>query len=91
MATTVHVHDDDHGARYGHEHEHGRGLWSKVKHVLTHKELSVLVATGQIASRAKAPARVAEPYEKAAFLDPEDTAVGVSTLAKKVLAAAAKG
>lgn len=35
MATTVHVHDDDHGARYGHEHEHGRGLWSKVKHVLT--------------------------------------------------------
>jgi A/G-specific adenine glycosylase len=60
----------------------------QVKHVLTHKELRVLVAVGELEGRVKAPKRVAAPYEKAAFLDPEAAGVGVSTLARKVLAAA---
>jgi A/G-specific adenine glycosylase len=59
----------------------------QVKHVLTHKELRVLVAVAEIQGRAKAPKMVAAPYEKAAFLDPEEAGVGVSTLARKVLAA----
>jgi A/G-specific adenine glycosylase len=60
----------------------------QVKHVLSHKELLVLVAVGEIEGRAKAPKMVAAPYEKAAFLDPDEAGVGVSTLARKVLAAA---
>jgi A/G-specific adenine glycosylase len=60
----------------------------QVKHVLTHRELQVAVAVGEVGGRAKAPRVLSAPYEKAAFLDPEEAAVGVSTLARKVLAAA---
>jgi A/G-specific adenine glycosylase len=62
----------------------------QVKHVLTHKALAVRVAVGRVKARSRPPAELAEPYEKAAFLDPEAAGVGVSTLARKILAAAAE-
>jgi A/G-specific adenine glycosylase len=60
----------------------------KIKHVLSHKELRVAVATGAVAGQTRAPTQLGAPYEKAAWLDPEAADVGISTLAKKVLAAA---
>ncbi len=60
----------------------------KVKHVLSHKELRVAVATGTVAGKTKAPMKLVAPYEKAAWLDPDAADVGISTLARKVLAAA---
>nr|AYM54074.1 A/G-specific adenine glycosylase [Byssovorax cruenta] len=63
----------------------------RVKHVLTHKELAVRVAAGEAPAKAKAPRSMVAPYEKATFLDPEGAGVGISTLARKVLASAAKG
>ena len=60
----------------------------KVKHVLSHKELRVAVATGTIAGKTSAPAPLGAPYEKAAWVDPEAADIGISTLARKVLAAA---
>jgi A/G-specific adenine glycosylase len=59
----------------------------KVKHVLSHKELRVSVAAGALEGKAKAPATLAPPYEKAAWHDPDDAEIGISTLARKVLAA----
>jgi hypothetical protein len=46
---------------------------------------------GEAPAKARAPMAMAAPYEKAAFLDPEGAGVGISTLARKVLASAAKG
>ena len=60
----------------------------KVKHVLSHKELRVAVAAGTFEGKAKAPSKLGAPYEKAAWLDPDDAEIGISTLARKVLAAA---
>ncbi len=59
-----------------------------VKHVLSHKELRVAVVAGTIPGKTKAPAVLGAPYEKAAWLHPDDAEIGVSTLARKVLAAA---
>jgi A/G-specific adenine glycosylase len=59
-----------------------------VKHVLSHKELRVAVAAGTIPGKTKAPTGLGAPYEKAAWLHPDDAEIGVSTLARKVLAAA---
>ena len=64
------------------------GEAGKVKHVLSHKELRVTVAAGTIAGKTKAPTELGAPYEKAAWLDPDDAEIGISTLARKVLAAA---
>jgi A/G-specific adenine glycosylase len=66
----------------------GLAAAGKVKHVLSHKELAVLVATAEIAGKPRAPRSLAAPYEKALWLDPDDAAVGVSTLARKIIAAA---
>jgi A/G-specific adenine glycosylase len=60
----------------------------KIKHVLSHKELRVTVAAGTFAGKPKAPRKLVAPYEKAAWLDPVDADIGISTLARKVLAAA---
>jgi A/G-specific adenine glycosylase len=65
------------------------GEAGKIKHVLSHKELRVTVVAGTIAGKTKAPTALVAPYEKAAWLDPDDADVGISTLARKVLAAAA--
>jgi A/G-specific adenine glycosylase len=62
----------------------------QVKHVLTHKELRVRVASGAVSARAALPATLAPPYEKAMWIDADDTSVGVSTLARKILALATK-
>lgn len=61
----------------------------QVKHVLTHKALAVRVAAGQVKASARPPDRITEPYEKASFLDPVTAGVGISTLARKILTAAA--
>ena len=65
------------------------GEAGKIKHVLSHKELRVTVAAGTITGKTKAPTALVSPYEKAAWLDPDDAEIGISTLARKVLAAAA--
>ena len=59
-----------------------------IKHVLSHKELRVTVVAGTIPGRTKAPTGLGPPYEKAEWLDPDDAEIGISTLARKVLAAA---
>ena len=59
----------------------------EVKHVLSHRALQVLVVAGSV-ERAWRDRRLdAAAYERAAWLAP-DAALGVSTLARKVLAAA---
>lgn len=61
----------------------------RVGHVLTHRELDVIVCRGQGRPVAILDAPTTEPYEKLAWLPREPTGIGISTLAKKVLAAAA--
>jgi A/G-specific adenine glycosylase len=68
----------------------------RVRHVLSHKELDVTVAAGEVREgemrEMERPRRgkkaLAAPYERLAWLDPEAPGVGVSTLARKILAAA---
>jgi A/G-specific adenine glycosylase len=60
----------------------------RVRHVLSHRELDVIVAGARARSRFQANALSTAPYERAAWLDPEAADVGVSTLARKVLEAA---
>lgn len=60
----------------------------KVRHVLSHRELDVVVAGAEVRSRYEARALVTAPYERAAWLDPGAAGVGISTLARKVLEAA---
>ncbi len=62
----------------------------RIKHVLTHRELRVCVASGTLAARAALPSSLVAPYEKARWIDPADTTIGVSTLARKILALATK-
>ncbi len=66
----------------------------QVTHVLTHRRMLVTVRVGE---RAAVPERVlpvgaarGAPCEKAAWLDPAEPGVGVSTLARKVIAAAGR-
>jgi len=60
----------------------------KVTHVLTHRRMVIAVTRGAPARSLEAPGEMAGPYEKAAWLDPEARGVGVSTLARKVIAVA---
>jgi len=60
----------------------------RVGHVLTHRELDVIVCRGQGGPLAIVDAPTTEPYVKLAWLPREPTGIGISTLAKKVLAAA---
>jgi A/G-specific adenine glycosylase len=60
-----------------------------VTHVLTHRRMVVTVVAGERpGGGVEAPAGLAEPYEKTAWLDPGAPGVGVSTLARKIIAAA---
>jgi A/G-specific adenine glycosylase len=63
----------------------------KVRHVLSHRELDVVVAGVEVRSRYEVPALSTAPYERAAWLDPAAAGVGISTLARKVLEAAGSG
>jgi A/G-specific adenine glycosylase len=62
----------------------------RVGHVLTHRELTVVVCRGQGRPLAILGPPTTEPYEKLAWLPREPTGIGISTLAKKILAAAEK-
>jgi A/G-specific adenine glycosylase len=57
----------------------------EVKHVLTHRRMRVVVAMGRRLERPRTSAELGEPYERSAWLDPEQPGVGVSTLARKIL------
>lgn len=58
----------------------------RVTHVLTHRRMEVLVAAAPRSAATAAAEALAAPYERAAWLDPSDPGVGVSTLARKVIA-----
>lgn len=60
----------------------------RVRHVLSHRELDVVVAGVEARSRYEVPALSTSPYERAAWLAPGAAGVGISTLARKVLDAA---
>lgn len=62
----------------------------RVGHVLTHRELVVIVCRGVGAPLAILGAPTTDPYEKLAWLPRDPTGIGISTLAKKVLATATK-
>ena len=62
----------------------------RVGHILTHRELVVIVCRGSGTPVTILGAPTTEPYEKLAWLPPNPTGIGISTLAKKVLAAASK-
>ena len=59
----------------------------RITHVLTHRRLLVTVVSARRVKGFKAQEELGEPYEKAAWLDPDKPGVGVSTLARKVIAA----
>ncbi|WP_438030557.1 A/G-specific adenine glycosylase [Sorangium sp. So ce233] len=60
----------------------------RVRHILTHRRLDVTVARAEVAAPWRCRAKLASPYEKAAWLDPDVLDIGVSKLARKVLSAA---
>ena len=60
----------------------------EITHVLTHRRLQVLVVVGR---RSVDLVELAEPYERAAWLDPVSPGVGVSTLARKIISLAGSG
>lgn len=62
----------------------------RVRHILTHRRLDVTVARADVAAPWRCRAKLADPYEKAAWLDPSVLDIGVSKLARKVLSVAAK-
>lgn len=59
----------------------------QVRHILTHRELRVTVAVGELKEKVLMVPEV-KPYEKAAWFRPGAHTGGVSTLARKVLEAA---
>lgn len=60
----------------------------RVTHVLTHRRLEIAVVAGRRSVGLALRDELSAPYEKAAWLDPARPGVGVSTLARKILAAA---
>ena len=65
-----------------------QGAPAIVKHVLTHRELHLRVYAGAVS---RGPVALSAPYEDARFVDREGLReLGISTLAKKVIAAIAK-
>jgi A/G-specific adenine glycosylase len=74
------------GIRLGHG---GLKEAGQVTHVLTHRRMVVTVTVGHRADRPEPSAKLGAPYEKSAWLDPEEPGVGVSTLARKIIASAA--
>lgn len=61
----------------------------RVTHVLTHRRMEVVVVAGRWTAGSALRDELTEPYEKAAWLDGDQPGVGVSTLARKVIEAAA--
>ncbi len=59
----------------------------KVTHVLTHRRMVVTVARGAPAKAGEAPREMQAPYERAEWIAPDARGVGISTLARKVIAA----
>jgi A/G-specific adenine glycosylase len=71
----------------------GRGRLSevgRVKRVLSHRRMIVTVVVGERRAKRDAKVELGPPYEAAAWLDVRDPKVGVSTLARSVLAVASK-
>ncbi|AKT40959.1 A/G-specific adenine glycosylase [Chondromyces crocatus] len=64
-------------------HEAGR-----VRHILTHRRMEVTVARAEVSEAWRCRAKLASPYEKASWLDPSASEVGVSTLARKIVSTA---
>jgi A/G-specific adenine glycosylase len=62
-----------------------------VRRVLSHRHMVVTVVVGERRGRLEAKADLGAPYERAAWLDAKNPKVGVSTLAKSVLAVAGLG
>ncbi|AUX23162.1 adenine glycosylase [Sorangium cellulosum] len=60
----------------------------RVRHILTHRRLDVTVARAEVPAPWRCRAKLASPYEKAAWLDPGVLEFGVSKLARKVLSVA---
>ena len=59
-----------------------------VRHVLSHRSLTVAVARGALVETGTLPEKVPSPYDRVALVEPEKAPGGVSTLASKILAAA---
>lgn len=59
-----------------------------VRHVLSHRSLSVAVARAAADDAPALPAEAPSPYDRLAFADPRGAPGGLSTLAAKILAAA---
>ena len=57
----------------------------RVRHILTHRRLEVTVARAEVPAALRGRAKLASPYEKASWLDPDANEVGVSRLARKIL------
>ncbi len=60
----------------------------EVTHVLSHRRMVVTVALAPRRAPSPTAVELAPPYEKSAWLDPKAPGVGVSTLARKVVALA---
>ncbi len=63
----------------------------RVRHVLSHRDLDVLVVHGVARDRPVVPSVLAGAYERAAWRAPDAEGFGTSTLARKVLALALGG
>ena len=59
-----------------------------VRHVLSHRSLTVAVARGALTKTGTLPEEVPSPYDRVALVVPSSAPGGVSTLASKILAAA---
>ena len=62
----------------------------RVRHILTHRRMEVTVTHAEVRAAWRCRAKLAGPYEKAAWLDPTALEVGISKLARKVLSAAVR-
>jgi A/G-specific adenine glycosylase len=61
-----------------------------VTHVLSHRKLTVEVSAGELATKDVEAFRLPSAYESADLFGPKTRAIGLATLAQKVLAAASK-
>jgi A/G-specific adenine glycosylase len=71
----------------------GRGPLREVGHVrrvLSHRRMIITVVVGERGAKREAKVELGPPYEAAAWLDARNPKVGVSTLARSVLALAGK-
>jgi len=62
----------------------------RTEHVLTHREFEVLVTRAKLSEAPQLADPTTAPYEKLAWLLRDEEGVGVSTLARKIIAAAAE-